>query len=492
MGLTLEPFVNLQALSLHGITSIDDIEHLLTSPLIYLAHLTIDQCGNHEEHNDRISLIDRIWQLPRLTHCHINGQFLSYVSIIKLSNSSSSIRYLHMNGYCFSLEELIHMLNHTAMLRQLHVTIGNIGEEEISPIMTTSLKSFNIMLLSPPIVLHSILQCMTSLRSLSIQTKYFLWHGDKWQQLIAHHLPNITVFRLHMSEFNLNESIYNIDSFVDNLLETFRTPFWLSERQWFVRCEWRNEDISRMKNICLYTLPFWLDTSYVVSYQMKSKSTCHDQYEKYSFTLVHSVSLLNDERCVESLFPYQFINVRSLKLSLPIDPYFRSILPNLTYLTSLSVSTNGCKLSTIQLETMINTAPYLYSLTVDEHTALQLGKLKLTTNSIRRVHCLASAGTFAAYFDTRECSTFIHSTLGHQCEVFFVKVAHRSNIIELVNGISHLRSLICRCKQDRYRSHWSSPRGNDELIEWLQDQVSSNCSISRDPWFFQQLRFWIT
>ncbi|CAF1469266.1 unnamed protein product [Rotaria sp. Silwood1] len=76
-----------------------------------------------------------------------------------------------------------------------------------------------------------------------------------------------------------------VDEQVYELLNTYRTPFWLNKYGWFVRCDW-NPGIG---NFYLYTLPYAFDY-FDISDSTIWKSTCLDEKNQYSYDAVHHLN----------------------------------------------------------------------------------------------------------------------------------------------------------------------------------------------------------
>lgn len=86
------------------------------------------------------------------------------------------------------------------------------------------------------------------------------------------------------------------------------------------------------------------------------------------------------------------------------------------------------------------------------------------------------------YYNDQQCSTLIRSPLGIQCEFLVIEVEKRTNIIDLVNKMTHLRTLNVRCHDKR---------NDNELMKWLQVRLPSTCSFAKDARFSNDIRLWI-
>ncbi|CAF3001203.1 unnamed protein product [Rotaria sp. Silwood2] len=113
---------------------------------------------------------------------------------------------------------------------------------------------------------------MPNLSHLTIQLQQFYLNGHDWQRIIVDNIPKIKIFHLKM-----NINFYfgsHKQKQIDILLDSFRTQFWLEERQWFVRCDWNSFE-SYDADI-LYTLPYAFG-DFIYHDKCNSKSTCPNE-----------------------------------------------------------------------------------------------------------------------------------------------------------------------------------------------------------------------
>jgi hypothetical protein len=87
------------------------------------------------------------------------------------------------------------------------------------------------------------------------------------------------------------------------------------------------------------------------------------------------------------------------------------------------------------------------------------------------------------YYNDNQCLSLIRSSLGIQCQFLLIAVEKRTNIIDLVHKMKHLRTLNVRC-HDRKSN-------NDDIIKWLQRSLPSTCSFARDSRYPEDIRLWI-
>jgi hypothetical protein len=167
------------------------------------------------------------------------------------------------------LNELSRLLKKTPHLRSLCIRHRDLNDDQYfsSPIPSiTALKLYDI---HSRRVMMNILQNMTNLSRLSIETFYINLDGYQWEHIIIHQLSKLQIFRLKMAIQFTGEK--NNQQQVDILLDSFRSRFWLEERQWFVRCHRRpQKDYS---DILLYTLPLMFKDFDMNMMRFPSKST---------------------------------------------------------------------------------------------------------------------------------------------------------------------------------------------------------------------------
>ncbi|CAF4745984.1 unnamed protein product, partial [Rotaria sp. Silwood2] len=75
----------------------------------------------------------------------------------------------------------------------------------------------------------TLLRNLPNLCYLPAETDNIHIDGHLWQQIIINHLPKLKIFRLYMILHFTDDN--NQEQQVDTLLKSFRTRFWLDERQ---------------------------------------------------------------------------------------------------------------------------------------------------------------------------------------------------------------------------------------------------------------------
>jgi hypothetical protein len=181
-------------------------------------------------------------------------------------------------------------------------------------------------------------------------------------------------------------------------------------------------------------------------------------------------------------------NIKYLRMKLPINDHFWSIVPNLNQLEKLSISSHADNFQS-QLQTLLDRAPHLDRLAIfqDASLPLQMSLFKYTNASVRQIDLRG----YNHDFDEEECTALTRSPLGVQCEVLSIRVNNHESTINLVRNMLNLRTLIIKCADDEYYKQSILTNDNDEGIQRLKDHLPSTYVITRDPEEDSNLLIWI-
>lgn len=481
-SLPLDRFRHLRALSLYAMESTDLLTEVL-GRCRQLTHLRLIQCFcDYKE----VQLINQIWGMPKLVDCCIDDLFCKGTCFAELTATSSSIRYLSIKNIICDFRSLAYVFQRTPALTHLATSIICTDKLEKLPGSLPSLTKLTLSYAGSVPTMVNFLQDACHLRSLNITTSYLLLDGDEWQAILVEHLPHLTRFQFKMSfQFPQN---YNVDDAADELLATFQTDFWLKKRQCFVRCEWNAAD--PFNGASLYSLPCPF-TEYRFNNELCAKSTLPKQVECHSYDHVKSLqyesSTLNQSVCTSARFP----NLSHLAIILPFnDEFLRSISP-LHHLKSLDVTLLSNESAYEQLQRLLNLAPQLYLLRFSHLSDLSTALFAMTNASIRRLDFFNKQSMiYSWYFDKDQCHSLASSLLGRQCQTLAIDVQHRSNVLDLIDRMTELRSLTFQCKDDKgYQKLLTT--ADDELVQWFRQHLPSTCSICRDAHLSSILQMWI-
>jgi hypothetical protein len=487
---TFNQFNHLQKLSLYYMSSFDTLNQILIQcrHLPYLTHLNLLKCNFEKKETDVLHFMNNIWCLSKLTHCNLDRIFLNEILLKDMSVISQSIEYLSLENIYCPLDILFYLFKYTPRLRLLRVNdVIGYQFQCLQPVVS-SLSSMNISFSGSMRVMEVVFQNLPNLYHLTIRISNIYLNGYEWEKIIVNQLPKIKVFRLKMEFRFLDQS--NKEEQIDDLLDSFRTHFWIEEHRWFVRYDFNS---SKPINCdILYTLPYTFE-EFIYADKNLSKSTCPNDNEYDSYDQVRILRYSNQEKYLSkqsNINSFHFPNIRHLKIKLPCDEHFLKCIPSMYHLTSLNITllkASACFL----LQVLLDRAPNLYSLTVKRRFPIRMTLFQVKNTSIRRLFLVSSGAiVFDSCFDSAECAILTNSTLGIQCEVLSIDVKCRTNILDLIKQMSNLRSLTVQCEDDQW-DLWQSSTANDELVNWLQGHLPSTCLIIRDPKKVSSIHIWI-
>ena len=416
-----ETFANLQFLTLDHLQSVERANAFFLNRLSmrHLRYFRISKCRERTR-SDMIDLIDQLWHLPLLVHCNLEGLHLIDRLFTNLTTISLSIRTVWIPYHTLDDKDLVNLCQHTPRLRSLRSNLTFHDPHWLSQFVSVSI------------------------RHLAVQITDDCLNGHQWQQIIVHHLPVIQTFRFH--------STSRVTDLIDpkrelhELLETFRTPFWLAERRCFVRCHLHSrlpgEEILR-----LYTLPYCFDTSIDWQSDQWYESTCPNDDGLHAYPHVRRIKMfengINNWTTVLRRFP----NLETLELPFIRQSISWNHFPISNHLRSLIICSQE-KIDPCQWRLFFDRARCLHSLTVNRDLLLQLVRFNITKTSIHRLRLNYFRSLPKECFNTDDCLVLADSLLGQQCEVLALDVETRSNVVYLVERMNHLRALTCEIQVD--------------------------------------------
>lgn len=337
-------------------------------------------------------------------------------------------------------------------------------------------------------MLINLIQNLPNLIRLKLETFDIYCDGHEWEKILIKYLPYIQQFHLKMNLMFPNNE--DIDQQAYELLDTFRTSFWLLEHRWFVRCDW--DPMNLFNHGVIYTLPYTFDDCFYFD-AVSSKSTCPTITDHWLYDRVPVLSHKNPENDQSKdliLFLAKFPNLRHLKISLPFDRKFLSCILSYDRLRSINITFLSTDFAYMQLQDLLNRTLHLYSLKLSHMKSLSMKFFTLKSSSIRKIDLIANCKSPIRYFNKAECFLIIRAPIIRQCEVLLIGIKERSNIIEIVNTIPNLRAFIFQCEDDEYNM-WNCAVTNDEFLEWLREHLPSKYLISRDEKQPNLIRLWI-
>jgi hypothetical protein len=176
----------------------------------------------------------------------------------------------------------------------------------------------------------------------------------------------------------------------------------------------------------------------------------------------------NDSYLFRGFFP----NIRDLSIYVPFINDLWLLIPTLHYLRSLDVVfIRDGDFVYSQLQSLFDRAPNLYSLTIGINASVQVDFSKIKHTSIHRLNFLHNAPIYTQYFNSSKCTALACSSLGSQCEVLFIAVENRTNVLDLIMQMLNLQSLTFQIEDET--------NANNNFVIWLRTHLPPTCSINK-------------
>ena len=332
-----------------------------------------------------------------------------------------------------------------------------------------------------------LLQSMSNLRSLTIDSIPSMMDGHQWEELIRNNLPKLKKLRFRMEEtFRSSETLLER---MRKLIESFRGAFWTVEHRWFVRC------IVLEKMIYLYTKPYIFPQAIPTS-KFFISTDLSDDLQKFcdDINIISGTNLLDEHRSSNR----HFTNIESLMLSFPIDNQIWSMIPTLNKLHSLTLYGNW-NIACSQLQTLFDGAPHLDQLTihVDRILASEILSLKHINTSIRQLNI--EFDEFSV--DEETCRAFVRLPLAACCDVLSINVWNNESVLTLISNMRRLRLLKVVNHAMAHFNHWREKYPplraeemetslTNEILQWLTERLPSTYMIAKSPEYSLEIRIW--
>ncbi len=484
-GITLDKMTHLRALSVCYIRSVELAKRMAFEwqSLTNLIQLNISQCDVlFEKEDDTLSFVNSIWSLPQLLYCNLDVNFQSADNFPVPTRTSSSLCNLSIRHVSLNLSDFVVLLACTARLRYLDVIL-DLGSDDVKfesdVSLISSLKVYFVT--TEPQTIRNLLQNMFNLRRLTIEIDGVCITGYHWEEILGECLPRLQVFRLKM-QFELGD-VDQGEQQLDELLNSFRSRFWLEEHRWFVRCDWNLAETYNF--ISVYTVPYPFG-DFVLEYVLVSKSTCPQNVDHCSSRRVRRLhcgaSFAEDILLQQIRFP----DLRHLSVGFPISDNFWAVIPKCDRLQTLNVSMCYGDDAQAQLQALLDRATNLHTLTIDLWLSIDTPLVQNTSVSIHRLDLQG----YCRWFTEEQCAALIHSPLGVQCRVLAINVENCSSVLDFVDQMVNLRAFKVGCQDDNWDNRSLSYQ-TDEFLIWLQRCLPSTCCITRDSLHLHNIRIWI-
>jgi hypothetical protein len=235
--LSFNQFTQLRSLELSNLNSYQTLLKLLSEchHLNKLTHLKLHCCSFQNDQVDLQSIVDNIWSLPKLTDCdlsiYIEGRWTFCVPTI----ISSSLKCITIFTRQLEINEIIRLFEYTPRLKRLLGCVLSPNKDNYIATPLTTLIQLNISFDSSDIsTLLVFLQNIPNLCHLDMNIYTELIDGHQWKQIIRNYLPKLKTFQLKLKTRIFDEP--NLEKRIDELMNSFRSSFWINEHRWFVRC----------------------------------------------------------------------------------------------------------------------------------------------------------------------------------------------------------------------------------------------------------------
>jgi hypothetical protein len=300
-----------------------------------------------------------IWSLSNLTDCCLDFFDGFDRNLISPTVISCSIQNLSIKGLKCGFETLSLLYEHTPNLQNLSIEGWESEDDHQSLPIMYLLNTLTFKCENSSRLFLSILRKVPNLTKLTIEMTNIEMNGRQWENILRKDLLNLKIFNLKM-KYELID-VDNIEDEIDQIIDSYRTSFWIDEHKWFIRCFSSTENHGDFINI--HTLPYrFKETSLSINENYIFKSTCPN-YLVYNY--VQNLDYCSNTSEEMNLSPIQFPNLEQLTLTLPYDDYFRCIVPQFNQLISLNINMFNMGVDDnqlLQLQLLLDQAPHLYYL----------------------------------------------------------------------------------------------------------------------------------
>ncbi|CAF3958622.1 unnamed protein product [Rotaria magnacalcarata] len=324
--------------------------------------------------------------------------------------------------------------------------------------------------------IESALLKLPRLRHLEISTSGVVDLADayRWEMLSKNFVTLKFYFKIQLSS-------------IEKTLASFRTPFWLIEKQWFVAYE----------NMSFFTIPHFLQTHANEYFQLPKHSTCLNNAIAYE----HITKSIFVDKIIKP--DHRFANVHTLEL--------RNKTANVD-LTALSAVVDLHVVKTLVLPSsiehkniifLLNNMPRLENLAINTSADQDFDDFFQETKHMRleNIHTLTICNQYVI------SNHYIASQLSHifpRVKKLHVSVNRLDDMIILIDGFKHLssasfmfKSLFDNDKQDLLQKINTTINGvyrfeGSCLHMWIENRmdISRKTHISNISWTQRLEKFW--
>jgi hypothetical protein len=415
------------------------------------------------------TIMNVVWNLPKLTHCRFDIKFQNDKYLATFTSQSSSLKHLTIESISCPLFELSNLFSCTPNLEYISLKSQDNDQRRILPAMKF-LTTLEVRVEKHQNMITNLLFTTPNLRHLIVRSSGLHLNGQQWEAIISTHLPQLSIFQFKMN-YRCHTSDHEQE--MNELLDSFKSQFWLVDHRWYVRCDLF--PTGKPWHIEIYTIPYtFSDLS--VSMKVLSRSTCPNADDYWSYDSVKTLSYISIPIDNSIALQARFPNVCHLSIPSSRNDYILSAITNFNRLQSLEI-VGRCSSSFVQ--PVLNEATQLYSLTLPHYM------ITLNNISVRRLDLLSVCD----YLTIDQCNELSRSSIIIQCEMLLIKVKHEMNIVRVIENAHNLRALKIQCENDNYPQHISTC--DDAIIKALRDHLPSTAEIDRDPKFIYYIRIWL-
>ncbi|CAF1515049.1 unnamed protein product [Rotaria sordida] len=487
-------FTRLRSLSIYHLHSYDTLMKIIDEchHLNYLTYLNFYSYFSRFQYNqkDFQSIVNNIWNFPQLTHCNVDISIQGYNFFSIPTKISTSLKYLNMYNNKLTWNQINKLFEYTPYIKHLSIIIfSGINDYYIPSSSFPTLIDLKISIyhMSDTSKIISFLQNTPNLHRLNITLWSKFINGHQWEHVICNYLPKLKVFQLRMNDTFYN---VNIEEQANELVNSFRSSFWIDEHNWFIRC------ITSDNTIRLYTLSKLFNYYELKHPDLLQSTYLHDNQQEF----YNNITSIMFDYFFNSSIPSNISlpNIQELDIKFPINNQFWSIVPNLKRLHSLKILSYTDEFYS-QLQFLLDQAHHLSRLAVHQDLSLpfQLSLFKLINKTVR----ILNLNNYYC-FNEEKCVTLNSSLLGIQCQILYVRIEYLESVIIICKNMINLRVMYVKCTDGKNTVYLPKPKENDqffnvkqinidEVIKWLKDRLPSTYLIVEDPNWSYHLQIWI-
>lgn len=474
-GYPIHRFSGLCSLSMDFIQSFQFINEitLQTRELRHLTYLNIKFNNDSYTEENFDNLVDTLWSLPSLIVCHLDMNYPYATWSTTMSAISNSIKVLSTKNITHSTFTLPVLFRHTPNLKELHLGKLEQYDELPNEMICPLVKSLTVYIQSSIELMIDLFKKFPNLTSLILSTAQLQIDGRQLEQILQTCFTNLRHFRCEIS-FDFSSS-----NDIQQIVDSFRSPYWIEQHQWFVRCDWNPN--GREQVAILHTLPYPFKNFTYIDGRCSQTTSSNPLNSSSSYQTVHKLEY-KDQKSLPSTCIMQFENLHHLTIKLPLKDSFWSIVPRFDNLIHVDVTLSR-NLSVYQLQDLLDRATRLYSIRIYYLNNFSMASLNIRSVSVRRLEFIHELGYQTHCFYSEDYTILARSSLGMRCEVLKIVVHNQDTIIAIIRTMPNLRALSVRSRQ-------LTPNELRELLD-LNGFFSSTFLITSNPDNSIQIDIWL-